>query len=94
MNFELKDTDIPVVLRGVRPHFDKIRNIWLLLAPERVLKLDDTGRAILDEIDGERNFSDITRILAQKYNAPVERIAGDVRTYVSGLVARRMVDVR
>jgi len=83
-----------VILRGVRPHFDKVRGVWLLLAPERALKLDDIGRAILEQVDGKRSFAEITKILADKYDAPVERIAGDARTYLSGLMARRFVEAR
>jgi len=94
MSIDLKDTDKPVILRGVRTHFDDVRKVWLLLAPERALKLDDVGRSILDEVDGERTFAEITALLAEKYNAPVERIAGDARTYLSGLIARRMVEAR
>jgi len=94
MSIELKDTDRPVILRGVRPHFDKVRNVWLLLAPERALKLDDIGRAILEEVDGKRTFSEITTILAKKYNAPLDRISGDARVYLTGLMARRMVEAR
>jgi len=41
MSIELKDSDRPIILRGVRPHFDKVRNVWLLLAPERALKLGE-----------------------------------------------------
>lgn len=94
MSVDLKDSDCPVILRGVRPHFDKVRGVWLLLAPERALKLDDIGRAILEQVDGKRSFAEITKILADKYDAPVERIAGDARTYLSGLMARRFVEAR
>lgn len=94
MSIDLKDTDCPVILRGVRTHFDKVRNVWLLLAPERALKLDDVGRAILDEVDGARSFGEITAILAKKYDAPLDRISEDARTYLSGLMARRFVEAR
>jgi pyrroloquinoline quinone biosynthesis protein D len=94
MSIELNDSDTPVILRGVRPHFDKVRNVWLLLAPERALKLDDVGRAILEEVDGQKTFGEITAVLAEKYNAPLERISGDARTYLSGLMARRFVEAR
>lgn len=94
MSIELKDSDTPVILRGVRPHFDKVRNMWLLLAPERALKLDDVGRAILDEVDGKKTFAEIATTLAAKYDAPLERISGDARTYLSGLMARRFVEAR
>lgn len=90
----LADHERPVILRGVRPHFDKVRGMWMLLAPERALKLDDIGRAILDEVDGELNFGEIVDRLAAKFDAPRERIADDARAYLDGLIARRMVEAR
>ena len=94
MSIDLKDGDTPVILRGVRPHFDKVRNIWILLAPERALKLDDIGRAILDEVDGVRTLAEISAVLSERYDAPLERISSDARTFLSGLMARRMVEAR
>ena len=90
----LADNERPIILRGVRTHFDKVRNMWVLLAPERTLQLDDVGRAILEEVDGESSFGEIVDRLAVKFNAPRERIAEDARTYLGGLIARRMVEAR
>ena len=90
----IADHECPVILRGVRTHFDKVRGMWMLLAPERALRLDDVGRAILDEVDGARSFAEIVERLTVKFNAPRERIAEDARTYIDGLIARRMVEAR
>jgi pyrroloquinoline quinone biosynthesis protein D len=90
----LADTARPVLLRGVRTKFDTVRNIWVLLAPERTLKLDQIGAAILAEVDGERTFSEITIVLAEKYNAPADQIARDARTFLVSLIERRMAEVR
>lgn len=90
----LPDGARPVLLRGVRPHFDKVRDTWVLLAPERALALDAIGAAILAETDGEASFAEIVARLAAKYNAPPNQIAGDARNFLTSLVERRMAEVR
>ena len=67
--------DIPFLPRGVRLHFDTVRDTWVLLAPERVLKLDAVAAAVLAELDGKRTFGEITAALAAGYNAPEAQIA-------------------
>ncbi len=84
----------PVLLRGVRTHWDKVRGNWVLLAPERALALDAIGAAILAETDGETSFAEIVGRLARKYNAPAEQIAGDARHFLMGLIDRRMLEAR
>ncbi|TCP43324.1 pyrroloquinoline quinone biosynthesis peptide chaperone PqqD [Rhodovulum marinum] len=86
--------DIPVIPRGVRMQFDRVRERWVLLAPERTVALDEIGRAILSEIDGERSFGQITAGLAAKYAAPQEEIAEDSRGFLGALIDRRFVEVR
>jgi pyrroloquinoline quinone biosynthesis protein D len=90
----LADDARPALLRGVRTKFDTVRDIWVLLAPERALKLDQIGAAILAEVDGERSFAEITAVLAEKYNAPADQIARDARTFLVSLIERRMAEVR
>ena len=34
---------VPVLPRGVRLHWDRVREVWVLLAPERAMKLDAVG---------------------------------------------------
>jgi pyrroloquinoline-quinone synthase len=43
---------VPALPRGVRVHEDRVRGMTVLLAPERVVKLDAIGAAILAEADG------------------------------------------
>lgn len=85
--------DIPVLPRGVRLHHDKVRDAWVLLAPERAVTLDTVGHAILSEIDGTRSFGEITAALAEKYNAPAEEIAKDSAGFLGALRDRRFLDV-
>ncbi|MBW4985771.1 pyrroloquinoline quinone biosynthesis peptide chaperone PqqD [Mameliella sp. CS4] len=85
--------DIPALPRGVRLHFDRVRDTWVLLAPERAITLDAVGHAILSEVDGARSFAQITADLARKYDAPAEEIAKDSAGFLGALRDRRFLDV-
>jgi pyrroloquinoline quinone biosynthesis protein D len=85
---------IPYLPRGVRLHDDRVRGMKVLLAPERALKLDATGAAVLGELDGRANFAEIVARLAARYDAPPERIAEDAARFLGGLIDRRMVEVQ
>ncbi|MDW3183303.1 pyrroloquinoline quinone biosynthesis peptide chaperone PqqD [Roseobacter sp.] len=86
-------SDIPALPRGVRLHHDRVRDTWVLLAPERAVTLDMVGHAILTEVDGIRTFGDITNGLAEKYNAPVAQIVEDSAGFLDALRNRRFLDV-
>lgn len=88
------DTDIPALPRGVRLHHDRVRDAWVLLAPERAITLDAVGHAILSEIDGIRSFGEITGALAARYDAPQDQIARDSGGFLAALKARRFLDVK
>ena len=85
--------DIPYLPRGVRLHFDKVRDNWVLLAPERAIRLDQIGHAILSEVDGKRSFQAITETLSEKYNAPAEQITKDSSGFLGALQERRFLEV-
>lgn len=84
----------PALPRGVRVRWDAVRQGWVLLAPERALRLDQIGVAILERADGARSFADIVADLAAAYDAPPERIAADAGRFLSALAARRMIELR
>lgn len=86
-------TDIPALPRGVRLHHDKVRDAWVLLAPERAVTLDQVGHAILTEVDGARSFGEITTTLADRYNAPLDQIQTDSSGFLDALRNRRFLDV-
>ena len=67
-----------VLPRHVKLKHDKVRDRWILLAPERVLDPDETALEIVRQLDGTRSVDDIVRALAEKYAAPREVIFGDV----------------
>ena len=89
----LRETARPRLLRGVRVKFDAVRDMNVLLAPERTLKLDAIGAAILVETDGERTFGEIVDRLAARFQAPRERIAADAGAFLLSLIERRMAEL-
>jgi pyrroloquinoline quinone biosynthesis protein D len=86
-------TKVPQLPRGVRLHFDKLRDTWVLLAPERALMLDEIGHAILSNVDGQRSLGEIAEQLAAQYNAPVDQVEADSADLLTSLHARRFLDV-
>jgi len=68
----------PVLPRHARLKFDEVRQVWVILAPERVLAPDEIAVEVLQLCDGQRSVSDIVDLLAAKYNAPRADIGTDV----------------
>ena len=89
----MKPNQIPSLPRGVRIHHDKVRDAWVLLAPERAVTLDHVAHAVLSEVDGKRSFREIVSTLASKYQAPEDQIAKDSSGFLSALRDRRFLDV-
>ncbi|WP_300035521.1 pyrroloquinoline quinone biosynthesis peptide chaperone PqqD [uncultured Roseobacter sp.] len=85
--------DIPALPRGVRLHFDRVRDTWVLLAPERAVTLDGVGHAILNAVDGTRRFEEIVDHLAESFGAPQEQISSDSSGFLDALRDRRFLDV-
>ena len=86
------DDQRPYLPRGVRLRWCDVRKAWFLLAPERAVKLDAIGSAILTALDGERDFAAVTAKLAADFNAPQEQVAKDARAFLADLMRRRMVE--
>ncbi|WP_315898865.1 pyrroloquinoline quinone biosynthesis peptide chaperone PqqD [Tateyamaria omphalii] len=86
--------DVPYLPRGVRTQFDAVRKVDVILGPERVLVLDQVGKAVVGRLDGEASLAEISADLAQVYDAPVDVIAPDVTAFVEDLRDRGMVHVR
>ena len=85
---------VPFLRRGVRTHFDAVRNTPVLLGPERVLMLDQIGVAVLKEVDGQSSLHAISERLAAAYEAPHADIAQDVSEYLTDLVNKGLVGLR
>ena len=84
----------PVLPRGVRLKFDEVRDQWMLLAPERMIKLNPVSVEILKLCTGDRDLAAIIDDLAKTFEAPRERISADVGAMLAQLVSKRLVDLR
>jgi pyrroloquinoline quinone biosynthesis protein D len=80
----------PQLARLVRLEWDPVRESHVLLAPEGVLVLNQTGATILRLCDGERTVVEIVEELRARY----DRVSGDeVSEFLGKLVARRWVEL-
>ena len=84
---------IPKLPRGVKLRHDKARDVWVLLAPERVFMPDPIAVEILKRCDGQAALADIIDDLAQTYNAPRDQVAKDVTAMLQDLADKGMVAV-
>lgn len=84
---------IPSLPRGVRTHFDKVREADVLLGPERVLMLDQIGVAVLSRVNGTASIAEISKVLSEAYDAPLDMIQKDVVEYLTDLADKRLLDV-
>ena len=90
MSIAVLSTNRPRLARLVRLEWDPVRERQVLLAPEGVLVLNQTGATILGLCDGERTVVEIVEELRGRYN----RVAGDeVRDFLARLVAKRLVEL-
>ncbi len=87
---QLTGTSVPVLWRLARLDFDPVRQQRVLLYPEGVVLLNDTGAAVLDLCDGRRSVADIATVLQERYHGDV---TADVIDYLSRLVERELVRV-
>ena len=77
-NISVSETSRPVMPRHAKLKFDQTRQVWVILAPERVLEPDEIAVEVLQICDGVRNVGEIADLLAQKYAAEREAILSDV----------------
>lgn len=85
---------VPYLPRGVRLHFDKVRETNVLLGPERALILDDISHIILQQLDDTRTIDEICVALAEKFTAPLDRITADTLTLLRDLANKRLLETR
>ncbi|WP_213770659.1 pyrroloquinoline quinone biosynthesis peptide chaperone PqqD [Bradyrhizobium sp. dw_78] len=77
-NISVSETSRPVLPRHARLKFDETRQVWVILAPERVLAPDEIAVEVLQLCDGVRDVGQIADQLATKYAAERAAILSDV----------------
>ena len=74
----VSETSRPVLARHAKLKFDETRQVWVILAPERVLAPDEIAVEILQLCDGARSVEQIIDQLAARYAADRAAIGADV----------------
>lgn len=81
-------SDRPRLARHVRLTFCRTRQRPILLHPETVVVLNDSGAAIIELCDGQRTVAGIVAELGARYRTVPD---DEVRRFLARLVARRCV---
>lgn len=89
----LAEGDRVALPRWVRLHFDKVRDRWVLLAPERVLFPCATSVSIIERLGVGRELGELVDGLAEEFEAPRETISGDVRRMLQDLADQSFLAV-
>ncbi|MDB5396821.1 MAG: pqqD [Rhodospirillales bacterium] len=88
MNAGLNAAVAPALAPGVKLRFDKVREGWVLLAPERLFVIDEQALDILKLVDGARTLKVIIDDLAERFDAPRDLIETDVVAMLRDLADR------
>ena len=81
----ISEQSVPRLPVGVKLRFDRQREQWTLLAPERVFVPDPIALEVIKRCDGEANVATIVDDLAEAYQAPREVILKDVNQMLQDL---------
>jgi pyrroloquinoline quinone biosynthesis protein D len=84
----LSPDSVPRIWRLARLDYDPARQRSVLLYPEGAVLLNDTGREILELVDGARTVAEIAALLGERYQTDV---TADVTDYLSRLAERELI---
>jgi len=88
---ELTEASIPKFAAGCR--WGGTTEAPVVLFPEGAIRVEGTGRIILELCDGHFSLAEIMQKLeAQFLLAPKEKIRADVRVFLEQLHAKRIID--
>jgi pyrroloquinoline quinone biosynthesis protein D len=80
----------PVLARKARMRYEEVRQTDLLLLPERVVKLNPTGAAILRLCDGQRTVREIVQELESQFGRA--GLENDVLEFLNNVSAQGWVE--
>ena len=90
------DDSRPRLATGTRwaaPTTDGLDETRMILFPEGAIKLQGTGRHVLERCDGQRTFGEIVTDLQKEFGkADPEKIRADISTFLEQLQRKRIVD--
>ena len=84
----IADQIVPGFARGMKFRFDGVRDIWVVLGPERMYEPDETAVEVLKLVDGRRAFGAIIDDLCARFAAPRSEVAGDVAELLRDLASK------
>ena len=88
LSVTLSPDSVPRIWRLARLDYDPARQRPVLLYPEGAVLLNDTGREILELVDGTRTVAEIAALLGARYQTDV---TADVTDYLSHLAERELI---
>lgn len=78
--------------RGIRLRHDKGRDAWTLMAPERVIVLDEIAYEVINEIvASDGGLAGVIDRLSERFDAPRGDIAADVIEMLQGFVDKQLL---
>jgi pyrroloquinoline quinone biosynthesis protein D len=78
--------------RGVRLRHDRERDCWTLMAPERVIVLDEIAhQVIVDLVESDGLLAGVIDRLSQLFDAPRDEIASDVIDMLQPFVDKQLI---
>lgn len=85
------DTSMPRLAAGCR--WGGTEQDRVILYPEGAIKLQGTGRQVLERCDGTRTFGEIIQELQQEFGkTDPEKIRADIGVFLEQLRRRRIID--
>jgi coenzyme PQQ biosynthesis protein PqqD len=88
---ELTDASVPTFAAGCR--WGGTEDVPVVLFPEGAIKVEGTGRMILELCDGQFTLAEIAQKLeAQFMLAPKGKVRADVLAFLEQLHAKRIID--
>ena len=89
---KIEDETVPRFPKHVKFRHNKARDEWVILAPERLVNLDQIAVEILKMVNGEKKVKEISAELSKKFNAPEETIISDVKEMLQDLSDKGFIE--